>query len=187
MDRELQTALETLVCGKVILYPTDTIWGIGCDATDSAAVSRIYGIKKRSDSKSMLVLINGFPMLEHYLDQVPPQVTQILDSAEKPTTLIYPSARNLATNLLAKDGSVGIRITSDPFCNQLITLLGKPLVSTSANISGNPSPQVFRDVDPKIIKEVDYVVKWRLEETASAKASAIIKLESDGGISILRS
>ena len=186
MTEEVQRAAEYITSGGVILYPTDTIWGIGCNAKNEAAVDRIYKIKQRSDSKSMLVLMNGIRMLEDHLIQIPDQTHKLLDLAQKPTTLIFPGAKNLAENLLAEDGSVGIRISSDPFCQQLIELTGLALVSTSANISGEPSPSLFSEIDPQIKQLVDYVVKWRQNECEPASPSAIIKLESDGASSVIR-
>lgn len=187
IDSEVRIAAETILRGGIILYPTDTIWGIGCDATKREAVEHIYRIKQRTDAKSMLVLINGLPMLETHLELVPEETVQILDAAIKPTTIIYPGARNLARNLVAADGSVGIRITGDEFCRKLIELTGKAIVSTSANISGEPSPQLFSQINPKLKEEVDYVVNWRQQENVPAIPSAIIKLEKNGTITTLRS
>lgn len=186
IDSELKIAAETVLSGGIILYPTDTIWGIGCDATNMDAVQLIYNIKQRDDSKSMLVLVNGHNMLKQFLEAIPNQAEELLRKAEKPTTIIYPGARNLAGNLLAEDGSVGIRITSDPFCKKLIEYTGLPIVSTSANISGDPSPSRFSEISTRIRQQVDYVVNWRQNETESSLPSAIIKLDLDGGISILR-
>lgn len=186
MTEEVRRAAECIDSGGVILYPTDTIWGIGCNAKNRDAVDRIYRIKQRSDHKSMLVLMDGIGMLGDYLDQVPEQAIKILDSALKPTTIIYPGASFLAENLLAEDGSVGIRLTSDPFCRQLIELTGLPIVSSSANISGLPSPSLFSEIGSEIKAQVDYVVNWRQEELEPASPSAIIKLGKEGDITILR-
>lgn len=186
MIEEVRKSQEFITTGRIIIYPTDTIWGIGCDATNPDAVERIFRIKQRSDNKSMLVLVNGMPMLESHLERVPEQAKEILESARKPTTIIYPEARNLASNLLGDDGSVGIRITSDPFCRQLMEQTGKPIVSTSANISGELSPAFFGQIDKQILEKVDYVVQWRQEETEPATPSAIIKLSKQGNILILR-
>lgn len=186
IDPEIIKAAEVLESGGIILYPTDTIWGIGCDATRKEAVQRIYSLKQRDDSKSMLVLVNGTQMLKQYLREIPSVALAFLAKAEKPTTIIYPGARNLAENLLAEDGSVGIRITSDPFCRKLIENFGKPLVSTSANISGELSPSVFSEIKNHLLTQVDHVVKWRQDETKASLPSAIIKLEEDGKITILR-
>lgn len=187
IDSEVHKAGEVILAGGIILYPTDTIWGIGCDATNPESVKNIYRIKQRTDSKSMLVLVNGLSMLDKYIENIPEQALEIVKQADKPTTIIYPGARNLADNLLAPDGSIGIRITSDPFCRDLIKYTGLPIVSTSANISGEPSPATFFQITTPIRKQVDYVVTWRQDETTYAAPSAIIKLEADGTITTLRS
>ena len=172
--------------GGIILYPTDTIWGIGCNATNRECVQKIYRIKQRDDRKSMLVLVNGTDMLLSYIGAFPRQAQSILREAEKPTTIIYPDARNLADNLLAPDGSIGIRITSDPFCRSLMDKTGFPLVSTSANLSGEQAPDIFVKIKSEIREQVDYVVKWRQDDLTPSSPSAIIKLESDGTILVLR-
>ena len=187
IDSEIKKAVEVILSGGIILYPTDTIWGIGCDATNREAVQKIYDIKQRDDSKSMLVLVNGISMLEEYLENIPLQALNIIKQSEKPTTIIYPGARNLADNLVAPDGSIGIRITSDLFCRKLIAITGKPIVSTSANISGEQSPAAFHKIKTLIREQIDYVVNWRQDETAPSAPSAIIKLEDDGTITTLRS
>ena len=187
IDTEVKKAGAILKSGGIILYPTDTIWGIGCDASRQESVQNIYQIKQRADSKSMLVLVNGITMLEEYIDSLPLQAIEIIEKAEKPTTIIYPGARNLANNLLAPDGSIGIRITSDPFCRRLIDFIGFPIVSTSANISGESSPLSFQKIKSPIHQQVDHVVNWRQDETVASSPSAIIKLEEDGTITTLRS
>jgi L-threonylcarbamoyladenylate synthase len=186
MVEEVQKTSQLINSGDLILYPTDTIWGIGCDATNQDAVQRIFRIKQREDHKSMLVLVNGTSMLEHYLEIMPERAIDLLEHATKPTTIIYPGARNLAAGLIAKDGSVGIRITTDPFCQQLMEHTGKPIVSTSANISGEPSPAMFSQIKPGILGSVDYVVKWRQDDTTAALPSSIIKMEPDGKITVIR-
>jgi len=186
MDKEVRIASDYLKRGRIILYPTDTIWGIGCDATSPEPVDQIYRIKQRSDTKSMLVLVSGFEMLRMFVKKVPEQAVNIIKSAHKPTTIIYPDAINLAPNLLATDGSVGIRITADHFCHQLIGHLGKPLVSTSANFSGEPPPGTFTDIDPGIRSQADHVVQWRQDDTTLAAPSAIIKLDVLGKVTVLR-
>lgn len=186
IESEVRLAGEVLKRGGIILYPTDTIWGIGCDATRSEAVQRIYDIKKRDDSKSMLVLVDGVDMLNDYISKIPDQALDLISNAFKPTTIIYPGARNIADNLVASDGSVGIRIPSDPFCQALLKFTSKPIVSTSANLSGEPSPSIYVEISQKILQEVDHVVNWRQDETEVALPSAIIKVESDGRINILR-
>jgi len=187
MTEEVQKTGTHILNGGIILYPTDTIWGIGCDATNQEAVHKIYKIKQRSDRKSMLVLMNKPSMLSGYMKGVPETAMEIIRSASKPTTIIYPNAKNFAPNLLSEDGSIGIRITSDPFCSQLIEQTGKPIVSTSANISGDSSPASYRDIDMALRSFVDYVVNWRQEEIIQSSPSTIIKLNDQGGISIIRS
>jgi len=187
LDTEAKNAGKVILSGGIILYPTDTIWGIGCDATNPASVKRIYSIKKRADSKSMLVLVDGPAMLEQYLDHLPPLALEIIRKAERPTTIIYPGARNLAENLVAQDGSIGIRMTSDHFCRKLIEITGKPIVSTSANISGEKSPPAFHKIKTTIRDQVDYIVDWRQDETGYSSPSEIIRLEADGTYTTLRS
>ena len=186
IEKEVHKAAAILQSGGTILYPTDTIWGIGCDAGKTECVQDIYRIKQRADFKSMLVLVDGIPMLENYLEAIPDLALKILDKASKPTTIIYPGARNLAPNLLAPDGSIGIRITSDPFCKELIRHTNFPIVSTSANISGEPSPAFFHEISRTIREQVDHVVRWRQDETSPSAPSSIIKLEKDGTFTTIR-
>ena len=186
IDREVEKAGAILKSGGTILYPTDTIWGIGCDATRPECVKNIYQIKQRADSKSMLVLVNGIAMLEEYIESIPAQALELIEKTEKPTTIIYPGARKLASNLLASDGSIGIRLTTDTFCSLLIEFTGFPLVSTSANISGEQAPSSFQKILTSIRQQVDYVVNWRQDETTVSTPSAIIKLGKDGSITTLR-
>ena len=183
---EVKKAGAILKSGGTILYPTDTIWGIGCDASRQESVQSIYRIKQRADSKSMLVLVNGITMLEEYIESIPPEALEIIENAEKPTTIIYPGARKLASNLLAPDGTIGIRITSDPFCSLLIEFTGFPIISTSANISGDLAPSSYHKIKTPIRQQVDYVVNWRQGETTASSPSAIIKLKADGTFTTLR-
>ncbi len=184
--KELQRTVDVLRTGGIILYPTDTIWGIGCDATNRESVQKIYHIKQRDDRKSMLVLVHGIHMLKSYIRDFPPQAERLIQEVEKPTTIIYPGARNLADNLLASDGSIGIRITSDPFCRHLIEETGFPLVSTSANVSGAQAPDTFKKIKPEIREQVDYVVNWRQDENTPSYPSAVVRLETDGSIRVIR-
>ncbi len=184
---EINKCIEVMSKGGLILYPTDTIWGIGCDATNARAVQRIYEIKQRSDSKSMLVLMSDIKMLARYLREIPPKALELINSASKPTTLIYPEAINLATNMVAEDGSVGIRITSDDFCKKLIELTDLPIVSTSANISGNPSPDTFSSIETNILDQMDHIVKWKQDEKTPSAPSTIIRIDKKGRSAILRS
>jgi L-threonylcarbamoyladenylate synthase len=186
MEEDLKKALEVLRNGGVILYPTDTIWGLGCDATNEEAVAKIYNIKKRSDSKSMLVLMENINLLERYVEEVPAIAYDLIEVTDKPMTIIYPGARNLAGNLIAQDGSIGIRITRENFTRQLIQRFRKPIVSTSANISGEPSPAIFEDISAEIKAAADYVVSYRQDDSMPASPSSIIKLGVGGEIEILR-
>ncbi len=186
MHEEVSKAGAVILAGGTILYPTDTIWGLGCDATNHNAVRKLIEIKQRPENKSMLVLMDGLSMLADYLENVPEAAMDILNNAENPTTIIYQNAKNFATNLLAEDGSIGIRITSDPFCREMINLTGKPIVSTSANISGQASPTSYAEINETICEQVDYVVRWRQEEITPSTSSVILKLDSEGGVTILR-
>ena len=185
-EEDLRNAVKSLRDGKVILYPTDTIWGLGCDATNSAAVEAVFRIKARSDSKSMIILVNSEQMVERYVREIPAVTAQILEVSDHPITIIYPHGKNLADGLLADDGSVGIRVTSDPFCAELISRFRKPLVSTSANISGEPSPLNFNDISDSIKDAADYVVWHRREDRQKRSASPVIKIELNGEIQIIR-
>jgi L-threonylcarbamoyladenylate synthase len=186
MEEEVKKACDRVRSGGIILYPTDTVWGIGCDATCREAVNRIYEIKKRPDSKSMLVLIDSLAKLDYYVDELPPVALDLIDWSDKPLTIIYSGARNVAPNLIAPDGTLGIRVTRESFSQALCRRLKKPLVSTSANISGQPAPANFSEISDEIIRAVDYVVDYRREETVHAKPSGIIQLGKGGLIKIIR-
>ena len=185
---DLQEALRVLREGGVILYPTDTIWGIGCDATNEEAVARVYEIKKRVDSKAMLVLLDGAGKLQGYMDKVPDTAWMLLEAneGERPMTIIYPGAKNLAKNLLAKDGSVGIRITEELFSKALCEQLRRPIVSTSANLSGEPAAKSFSEIDCALLEAVDYVCQYRRNDTTPKAASSIIKIDEKERITIIR-
>ena len=183
---DLIKAVEVLRAGGVILYPTDTIWGIGCDATNPAAVKRIYEIKQRQDTKSMLVLMENPNLLNSYIAEVPEIAWDLIEVADSPLTIIYPGAKNLAANLMAPDGSVGIRITNEAFTQQLIQRFRKPVVSTSANLSGQKSPQNFSEISDEIKKSVDYIVTFRQDDLTRSTPSGIIKLGVGGQIEIIR-
>jgi len=186
MENDIKKAIEVLKNGGVILYPTDTIWGIGCDATNEKAVEKIYNIKQRSDQKSMLVLLDNENKIPSYINEMPEIAWDLIDLSEKPLTIIYSGAKNLAANLIAEDGSIGIRISKDPFNQKLIQRFRKPIVSTSANISGETSPQSFSEITQEIIESVDYVVQWNQDDLQKAQPSSIIKLESTGEVKIIR-
>ncbi len=186
MNDDIKQACEVMERGGVILYPTDTIWGIGCDATNEEAVRRVYEIKRRVDSKALIVLTDSEPKVQFYVSEVPEIAWQLLDVAVKPLTLIYPGARNLASNLLGEDGSVAIRITHEPFSQRLCQRFRKAIVSTSANVSGNPAPRTFAEISDEIKEAVDFIVETRRNEQTEATPSSIIKLEADGSIKIIR-
>ena len=185
-DTDIEAALQVLQSGGLILYPTDTVWGVGCDATNTAAVSKIYKLKNRSDEKSMIILLAEERDIPTYITQPNPKIFDYIKGIHKPTTCIYEGAVGLAANLIQNDGTVAIRITNDLFCKQLINRFGKPIVSTSANISGYPPPAFFEDIDGAIKNGVDYIVQHRQDDFTIAQPSAIVKLNTDGSFSILR-
>ena len=184
--QEIENACEALRKGGVILYPTDTIWGLGCDATNTEAVKRIYEIKERCDAKAMLILLDSSAKLQAYVDEVPDIAWDLIELSTKPTTLIYPRGRNLAPSLLSEDGSIGIRITTERFSHNLCQRFRRPIVSTSANKSGSPSPATFAEISEEIISLVDYVVDYKRDEATPAQPSAIIKVGDGGLIKIIR-
>jgi L-threonylcarbamoyladenylate synthase len=186
MIEDIKKACQVMAEGGVILYPTDTIWGLGCDATNPDAVRKVYEIKQRADSKAMLVLVDSAVKVDFYVDEVPSVAWDLIELADKPMTIIYSGARNLAQNLLAEDGSVGIRVTSEDFSRQLCQRFRKAIVSTSANISGQPSPANFSEISEEIKSLVDYVVTYRQNEMSRPKPSSIIKLDKGGVIKIIR-
>ena len=186
MHEDLKQAIEVLRNGGIILYPTDTIWGIGCDATNVDAVKRIYELKKRADSNSMLVLLDNTAKLASYVNDIPEVAYDMAELTTKPLTIIYDDAKNLAVNLIAEDGSVGIRITEEQFSKELCARFKKPIVSTSANVSGEPSPQHFGQISDVIKEGVDYVVKFRQEETQNPAPSSIVKIGKDCQIKVIR-
>ncbi len=183
--KEIQKCLEVLQSGGLIVYPTDTVWGIGCAADNAKAVSRIYELKQRPDSKSMICLVANDAMLERHVDNVPDLAYDIMDLSEKPVTIIYDNPKGIASNLIAGDNTLAIRVPRDPFCKNLISRLKIPLVSTSANLAGNPTPRSFSEIDAAILKGVDYVVNLHREGT-QASPSSIIKLASDGSVKVIR-
>ncbi|MFV0483345.1 MAG: L-threonylcarbamoyladenylate synthase [Bacteroidales bacterium] len=184
--QDIENALKVLRDGGIILYPTDTIWGLGCDATNKIATERIYNIKQRHSSKSMIVLLADIGMIESYTAQLPDVAFQLLECTTKPTTIIYDGAKNLADNIVAEDNSIAIRITDEVFSQTLARKFKRPIVSTSANIAESASPTTFRDIDSQIIESVDYVVKYRQDDHRKTVPSSIIKLQSDGRVVIIR-
>lgn len=186
ITEDVKKACEVMNKGGVILYPTDTVWGIGCDATNEEAVKRVYEIKQRADSKALLVLVDSQAKVDFYVQDVPEVAWDLLDVAVKPLTVIYSGARNLAPNLLAEDGSVGIRITNEEFSKQLCFRFRKAIVSTSANISGQPSPSNFSEISEEVKSLVDYIVEYRQDDFGHPNPSSIIKLGKGGEVKIIR-
>ena len=184
---DIENCLKVLQEGGLILYPTDTIWGIGCDATNEAAVAKIYQLKKRSDEKSMIILLADDRDINTYITQPNPAVFDFISQTKKPTTIIYDGAVGLAENVITVDNTVAIRIVNDLFCKHLIKRFRKPIVSTSANISGNPSPATFNDIDVAIKNGVDYIVQHRQNDLTQAEPSAIVQLNKDGSFNVIRS
>ena len=185
MKNELQHTLKILVSGKVILYPTDTVWGLGCDATDEKAVAQIYTIKQRIDSKSMIILVAGMTMLQKYVGTLTPELKEFVKGRSNPTTIIYNDAVGLAKNVISADGTIAIRIVQNEFCKKLIRDFGKPIVSTSANISGKATPLNYDQIEEQILEAVDYSVNLQRDIT-STKSSTILKMNQDGSIKVLR-
>ncbi len=170
----------------IILYPTDTIWGIGCDATCIEAVKKIYDLKKRITGKNFILLLDHESRISSYVKEVPEQAYSLIEYTQKPLTIIYEGARNLPPEVISEDGTIAIRITRDEFCKNLVGALRKPVISTSANISGKPAPASFEDIEEEIIQGVDYVVNWRQNEKITSKPSTIISLGKGGKIKFIR-
>lgn len=183
---EIKKIVEVLQAGGIILYPTDTVWGIGCDATNEVAVQKIYDLKQRSDSKSMLLLTDSMAKVQAYVKDIPDVVWDLVACADKPLTIIYPEGRNVATNLLASDGSIGIRVTEEPFSKQLCARFKKPIVSTSANVSGQATPTFFAEISDCIKKGVDYIVQAKQDDFEKKSPSSIIKFEKNGTFVLIR-
>lgn len=179
------SALENLNRSKIILYPTDTVWGIGCDATNEASVSEIFKIKKRNESKSLVILVDSIEMLEQYIDEIQESIKTYLLINKNPTTVVYSNPKGLAYNVIAEDNTVAIRIVQDEFCQKLIQKFGKPIVSTSANISGEVTPKSFSEISKSILDSVDYIVDLHKEQVTN-KVSSIIRILNDGSIEVIR-
>lgn len=191
MDRnidknDIQSALQTLRNGGLILYPTDTIWGIGCDATNSEAVEKVFALKGRENGKQMIILLNNENQLASYVNDIPEVAYQLIEFSDRPLTIVYSSAKNIASNVMAEDGSVGIRIVNHDYCNALLQRFRKPIISTSANISNIPHPHGFDEIDPIIKEGVDYVVQYGRNENNSGSVSTIMKVEPDGRFKFIR-
>ena len=183
---DIQNAVDVMRKGGVILYPTDTVWGIGCDATNAEAVAKVYRIKQRDDSKALICLADSVDRVQLYVRDVPPVAWDLMELAEKPTTVVLDGAVNLAPNLIAEDGSIALRVTKEPFSKELCYRFQKAIVSTSANISGEPTAQNYRDIAPEILEAVDYVCWTRRQEHKPHTPSSIIKLTKDGRVTIIR-
>lgn len=186
MKEDIRRALDVLNKGGVILYPTDTIWGIGCDATNEEAVGRVYAIKRRTDAKALITLVDSEAKIQGYVREIPDVAWQLIDCSTRPLTIIYDGARHLAPNLLAEDGSVAIRLTREAFSRELCLRFHRPIVSTSANLSGEPSPATFDDISEDIKQAVDYVCTSRRDDRTPARPSSIIKLAANGEVKIIR-
>jgi len=186
MEKEIEKAALYVKKGGIIVYPTDTLWGIGCDATNKKSIERIYMIKRRLHEKSFIVLVDQKEALMQYVREVPDCVWDFIDNYKMPLTVVYPGAQNLPDNIIAPDKTIAIRITKDPFCKALIKAIGKPLVSTSANISGEKPPFAYSMIQDEVLKQVDYVVDYKRHTITETKASTIIKITDDGQIDIIR-
>lgn len=185
MKDEINKCIEVLKAGGIILYPTDTVWGLGCDATNEVAVKKIYDLKQREDSKSMIVIVANDAMLNKHVVEVPELAWDIIDLATKPTTIIYPKAKNLAKNVISSDNSIAIRVIKEGFSNQLLYKYNKPIISTSANISGKPTPQNFSEISNEIKLGVDFIVSQQFD-SGNRKPSSIIKIGLKGEIQVIR-
>ena len=185
-QEEIEKAVQALKEGKIILYPTDTIWGLGCDASNEAAVKKIFEIKQRADSKALIILISRIESLRDYVQKIPDMAWDIVDFSERPLTVVYPGGRNVAKNVLAEDGSIAIRLVRDEFCMKLIDKFRKPLVSTSANISGELSAATFHQIKPEILNKVDHIVNHRQDEKNAASPSVVMKISLNGEVKFLR-
>jgi L-threonylcarbamoyladenylate synthase len=185
-EEDIKDSLITLRKGGIILYPTDTIWGLGCDATNISAIDKIFRIKSRSKTKSLIILVDSEQMLERYVSDVPGIAYELISVSDSPLTIIYQYGKNLAAGVCSEDGSVGIRICRDEFCRELIRRLRKPIVSTSANFSGRSSPENFAEIDKSVLDAVDFVVKYRQDDRRKHSVSPVIKVEQNGIIKIIR-
>lgn len=186
LESDIKESLITLRSGGIILYPTDTIWGLGCDPTNNAAIDRIFKIKGRGENKSLIILVDGLPMIERYVSEIPEIVYELAEVSYTPLTIIYPKGKNLAAGICGDDHSVAIRICHDEFCRELISRFRKPIVSTSANLSGNVSPANFSEIEKSLINKVDYTVNYRQNDRSKSTASPVIKVNYDGTIKIIR-
>lgn len=185
-NEDIRNSLDVLRSGGTLLYPTDTVWGIGCDATNYQAVDKVFKIKRRFESKSLIILLHDFESISTYVKKIPEITYDLLESIDSPVTIIYSNARNLPPNIIARDGTIGIRVVREKFCSELIKQFGRPIVSTSANISGEPTPALFSHISEEIKKEVDYIVNYKQEVYTPGKASTIIRLYENGHYTMIR-
>lgn len=185
-EEEIMQSLAALKNGGTILYPTDTVWGIGCDATNSKAVEKVYALKQRAESKSLIILLDSFDKINYYVEKVPDVAFDLVSNMETPLTIIYSGAKNLAPNVIASDGTIAIRVVNEEFCRQLIARFGKPIVSSSANIAEGSTPLMFSNINPEIVRNVDYVVNIKHDIFNRAKPSTIIRLLENGEFTIVR-
>ncbi|GAB3290139.1 L-threonylcarbamoyladenylate synthase [Hymenobacter tenuis] len=184
---EVEAAVDALLLQQVILYPTDTVWGLGCDAEVPPAVDKVYQLKQRPAEKACIVLVADAEMFARYAEVVPPNLAELLASQTRPTTYVVPGSRHLAANLLAPDGTIGLRVVQDDeFCQKVVRRLGHGLVSTSANLSGQPTPAIYKDIAPELVRGADYVVRWRQEDDAPAMPSRVVRVLPDGGLEVVR-
>ncbi|CAN5916054.1 L-threonylcarbamoyladenylate synthase [soil metagenome] len=186
MLKEIERTVDELLRGNTILYPTDTIWGIGCDAENAAAVRKVYAIKERPRDQSFIILVSDANMLKHYVKEIPDGFFNFRSGQDRPTTYVFKEARNLPEDLVRSDGSVGIRVVQDDFCQELIQRFGRAIVSTSANISGGETTASFKEIPQAILEKVDYVVNWRQEEDIAEKPSRIVKWQPNGNVKVIR-
>jgi L-threonylcarbamoyladenylate synthase len=184
--QDIKKSIEVLNNGGTLLYPTDTVWGLGCDATNYQAVDKIYKLKRRHDSRSLIILVDSYQSLSIYVKKIPDITFDLLESIKTPVTIIYSNARNLPPNIIARDGTIGIRVVRESFCNELIRLFGRPIVSTSANLSGEPTPAIFSQISDEIRQGVDYIVNYRQGVYTQSKTSTIIRLHENGEYQVLR-
>jgi L-threonylcarbamoyladenylate synthase len=185
-EEDIKNALKVLKSGGIILYPTDTVWGLGCDATNASAVEKIFKIKSRSETKSLIILVSSEAMVERYVEEIPETASRITEVSDKPVTIIYPRGKFLAPGICSDDGSVGIRICVDGFCSELINRFRRPIVSTSANFSGKPSPAHFGEIEDGVINSVDYTVRYRQNDRQRHSSSPVIKINKNGVFRIIR-
>jgi L-threonylcarbamoyladenylate synthase len=185
LSDQIEQCCSSLKKGNTLLYPTDTVWGLGCDATNEQAVAKIYALKNRSNSKALICLMKDMAMIEEFVEQIPQAAKELIQQTNKPLTIVYPNARGLAANLVADDGSIAIRIPDHSFCQALLNRFNKPIVSTSANRSGDKTPHSFSEITSNILEQVDYVVNLQ-EKEATGTPSTLVKIEKDGSISVIR-